>query len=65
MKKIAIVIMLSLGVMSAHAGFMKKVLIAGAATYAGHTIAKKIEAKQEEKKVEQNKVNSVNKEIPR
>ena len=72
MKKIAIIV-LSLSVMSAHAGFLKKVIIAGAATYAGHSIAKKIEAKKEEKNIDKNadkaldkhKVESANKDIAR
>ena len=65
-KKLAVIV-LSLSVLSAHAGFLKKVAVAGAASYAGHAIAKKIEAKQDAKgQANTNgsgKVQPVNKEI--
>jgi hypothetical protein len=66
MSKISIII-LSLFISTAHAGFLKKAIIAGGATYAGHAIAKKAIENKEAKttKPVENKVQPANKEIPR
>lgn len=64
MSKISIII-LSLFISTAHAGFLKKAVIAGGATYAGHAIAKKAIENKEAKKQNENKIQPANKEIPR